>query len=159
MSGGKRKAVRAVLCIVAVFLLINVCWYLWRMSRYGSYSRGMEENVFSSWIVPRYLYTDADGYEYSVKYPGYLSLTGNLCVSFPALDDNYFTDSLIIWPKVSGDYEYGVILSDGDASYQIYIHADGSAVHPEDSAVTERKQDDIKTLLQRAEQMWNLPLK
>jgi hypothetical protein len=119
----------------------------------------MDENSFSSWIVPRYLYTDAEGYDYSVKYPGYLSLTGNLCVSFPVSDDNYFTDCLIIWPKVSGDYEYGVILSEGDESYQIYIHADGSAVNPEDSAVVTRKQDDIHTLLQKAEEMWNLPVK
>ena len=159
MRKGRKTAVKALLCAAAVFILINVCWYVWRLTKYGPCSRGMDENAFSSWIVPRYLYTDADGYDYSVKYPGYLSFTGNLCVSFPVSDNNYFTDCLIIWPKVSGDYEYGVILSEGDESYQIYIHADGSAVNPEDSAVVTRKQDDIHTLLQKAEEMWNLPVK
>ena len=156
MSKVRKTAVKALLCTAALFILINLCWYVWRMNKYGAYSRGMDENYFSSWIVPRYLYTNADGYDYSVKYPGYLSLTGNLSVSLPASDDNYFTDGLIIWPKVSGDYEYGVILIEGDVSYQIYIHSDGSAVYPEDSAVVVRKQDIINDLLTKAEEMWDL---
>ena len=116
----------------------------------------MEENVFSSWLVPRYVHTDADRYDYGVKYPDYLSFTGNLSVGLPATDDNPFTDFLIIWPKLSGGCEYGVSITEDGKEYQIYIHADGSAVRPEDSEVVARNQDHINALLGRAEAMWDI---
>ena len=156
MKAGKKIALRAALCVLALFILINACWYVWRTVKYGAYTDGMEENVFSSWLVPRYKHTDADGYDYGVKYPDYLSFTGNLSVGLPATDDNPFTDFLIIWPKLSGGCEYGVSITEDGKEYQIYIHADGSAVRPEDSEVVARNQDHINALLGRAEAMWDI---
>ena len=156
MKARKRAVLRAILCILALIIALNAGWYVWRMVKYGAYSRGMEENYFSSWIVPRYKHTDADGYDYGVKYPDYLSFTGNLSVGLPAIDDNPFTDFLIIWPKLSGGYEYGVSITEDGQNYQIYIHADGSAVHPEDSEVVARNQETINALLLRAKEMWDI---
>ena len=145
-----------VICILSLFILINISWYIWRMVKYESYSTGMEENFFSTWIVPRYIQTDTDGYDYSVKYPDYLSFTGNLSIVSSSPDDNPFANALIIWPKTFGGYEYGVMLEEGEEQFQIYINPDGSAVYPEDSEVTARHQENIDELLQRARKMWNL---
>ena len=156
MNINKKTVFRVILCILAIFVLMNIGWCVWRMMKYGAYSKGMEKNFFSTWIVPRYTYTDADGYDYGVKYPGYLSFTGNLSVGLPTTDEEVFTDFLIIWPKASGGYEYGVSLSEGDMDLQIYINADGSAVYPEDGEVVVRNQETISALLRRAAEMWDL---
>ena len=106
--------------------------------------------------MPRYIQTDAEGFDYGVKYPDYLTLTGNLSVGLPSTEETMFTDCLIIWPKAFGGYEYGVILYPGEESFSIYIHGDGSAVYPEDSELVARYQETIDTLLCRAVEMWDL---
>ena len=156
MKTGKKSALRIVLCIAAIFLLLNAGWYGWRTVRYGAFTKGMEQNDLGTWIVPRYLHTDADGYDYSVKYPDYLSVTGNLSVGLPAEDDNPFTDFLVIWPKVFGGYEYGISLTEGETNYQIYIHADGSAVDPRQREIAERNKETIEDLLQKADAVWDI---
>ena len=156
MKTDRKKALRAVLGIVVIFILLNLSWYIWRAVKYSSYSKGMEKNYFSTWIVPRYAQVDADGYDYSVKYPDYLSLTGNLCVGLPSTDGNPFTDFLIIWPKALGGYRYGASLTLEGENYQIYINSDGSAADPEYSEIVTRCQGTINILLERAEKMWGL---
>ncbi len=152
----KKTVIRAALCLLALFVLLNICWFVWRAEKYGAYSEGMEKNYFSTRIVPRYKYTDADGYDYGVKYPDYLSLTGNLSVGLPTTEEDMFTDFLVIWPKFSGGYEYGVSVEADGVEHQIYINADGSAVHKEDSGVVDRCQENIDALLLRAREMWDL---
>lgn len=156
MRSGKRTALIVVLGILALFILINAGWFGWRMVKYGPYCKGWEKNYYATWIVPRYVYTDEDGYDYGVKYPEYLSFTGNMSVGLPTADDNPFTDFLIVWPKVSGGYEYGVSVTIGGQGYQIYINADGTAVYPEDSEIVIDCQDTINDLLSRAKGMWDL---
>ena len=156
MKAGKKTALRIVLCILSLFILLNAVWVIWRTVKYGAYCKGMEKNEFATWIVPRYKHTDADGYDYGVKYPEYLSFTGNLSVGAPAEGDDLFTDGLIIWPKASGGYEYGVMIMEGNRGLQIYIHADGSAVYPKDSETVAHNQEKIAALLRRAEEMWDL---
>ena len=156
MKTGKKTALRAVLCILVLFILFNIGWYIWRSVKYGPYSEGMEKNYFNTWIVPRYAHVDADGYDYSVKYPDYLSFTGNLCVGLPSTDGNPFTDFIIIWPNAFGGYKYGASLTLEDESYQIYINRDGSAVDPELNEIAVRCQETINILLERAEKMWGL---
>lgn len=152
----KKIILRVILCLLALFILINLSWYVWRAVKYGFYNTGMEENYFATWIVPRYVQTDEDGYDYGVKYPDYLTVTGNLSVGSPTTDDNMFTDSLIIWPKFFGGYEYGVFLEEGEEEFQIYINTDGSAIDPEDREVVARHQENIDALLCKAKEMWDL---
>ena len=115
----------------------------------------MEKNDFFTWIVPRYKHSDPDGYDYGVKFPNYLSFTGNMSVGLPDTDGNLFTDFLVIWPKAFRGYEYGVSLTVEGQTYQIYINSDGSAVDPEYKEIAESCKDEINALLQRAEEMWN----
>lgn len=60
----KKIVMRVALCLLALFLLINVSWYVWRVIKYELYNTGMEKSVFATWLVPRYGQIDADGYEY-----------------------------------------------------------------------------------------------
>lgn len=156
MKSGNRKTLKIILAVLAFFILVNMGWYFWRMVKYGSYCKGWEKNEFGSWIVPRYVYTDEDDYDYLVKYPEYLSFTGNMSVGLPATEENPFTDFLIIWPKAFGGYEYGASVTIGNQGYQIYIKSDGTAVNPEDSEIAASCQDTINDLLNRAKKMWNL---
>ena len=152
----KKRVMRVALCLLALFLLINVSWYVWRVIKYELYNTGMEKSVFATWLVPRYGQIDADGYDYGVKYPDYLTLTGNLSVGCPTTDDDMFTDALIIWPKFFGGYEYGAILYESGETFYIYINADGSAVDLEDNDVVVRHQENIDVLLRKAKEMWDL---
>lgn len=156
MKTRKKKVLKAVLGLLVLFLVINAGWFGWRTVKYGSYCRDWEKNPFATWIVPRYIYVDDDGYDYGVKYPDYLTFTGNMSVGLPSVDDNPFTDFLIIWPKASGEFEYGVSLTKGSQAYQVYINSDGTAVYPEDSKMAEEYQDTINDLLNRAKRMWDL---
>ena len=155
-KGRTKKILKVVLGILALFVLANACWFGWRLIKYRSYSKGMDKNLFATWIVPRYVYTDADDFDYGVKYPDYFTFTGNLSVGMPATEDNMFTDCLIIWPKFFGGYEYGVVLYTDEGDFQIYINADGSAVSEEDSEVVARYRDTIDILLRKAKEKWKL---
>ncbi len=156
MKSGKKIILKVILGIVVIFALINANWFGWRMVKYGSYCKGWEKNSFATWIVPRYVFTDEDGYDYGVKYPDYLSFTGNMSVGLPVASDNMFTDFLIVWPKVFGGYDYGVSVTKGGQEYKIYINADGTAIHPGDSEIVTDCQDTINDLLSKAKDMWNL---
>ena len=156
MKTGRKTMLRILLSLLLLFLVINAAWFSWRMVTYGAFSREMENTDTGSWLVPRYHYTDADGFDYGVKYPDYLSLTGNLSVKLPAEGDNPFTDALILWPEAFGGCEYGAILMEDGQEYQIYLQADGSPVDPGDKEVAARHQEQIAALLEKAQEMWDL---
>jgi len=110
-------------------------------------------------IVPRYIYKDTDGFDYSVKYPDYLSFTGNLAVGFPGTDEDPFTDGLIIWPKYNSGYEFGIMLNPkepGSEGWMFYIDAYGNAIDPEYQPIAAEYSDVISELLNRAFNFWNI---
>lgn len=154
----KRKpALKIILAAAIVFVVYNAVWFAWSHLKYGKLSGGMEETEFSTFVTPRYLYTDADRYDYLVKYPDYLTFTGNLSVGMPTTEENYNTDSLIIWPTFSGNYELGVILYEEDgAAYRVYIDAAGNALSKEDEDVVSRHREHIETLLMMADHQWGI---
>ncbi|MCR4752254.1 MAG: hypothetical protein K5852_08150, partial [Eubacterium sp.] len=63
----------------------------------------------------------------------------------PTLNENPFTDALIIWPTITGKYEFGALLYDEDGTgYSIYIDAKGKALSKEDEDVVLRHSENIK---------------
>ena len=152
----KKKVLIIILAAAIVFAVYNIVWFAWSHIKYGKLSGGMEENVFSTFVTPRYIDTDSDGYDYLVKYPDYLTLTGNLSVEMPTADENYFTDTLIMWPTLSGKYKLGVILYEEGKGYQVYIDADGKALAKEYEDVVSRHRDSIKSLLMVADNKWGI---
>lgn len=106
----KKKIFKIILAVVILFAAYNLIWFAWSHIKYGKLSSGMNEVDFSNFVTPRYVYSDDEKYDYLVKYPDYLTFDGNMSVGSPATEENPFTDALIIWPKVSGGYNFGVLL-------------------------------------------------
>jgi hypothetical protein len=153
----KRKILTIVLAAAALFALYNVLWFAWSHFTYGAFSDGMEVTDFSNFLTPHYIDTDTDRYDYLVKYPDYLSFTGNLSVGLPSTDENFFTDALILWPKAGGKYEYGVLLYDEDGSgYSVYIDSEGNALSKADEEVVSRHRENIRDLLIKADERWGI---
>lgn len=152
----KKKLLIAGGLVLSIFILSNICWFGWRSIKYDKYTENMEENTFTTVITPRYAYKDGEGYDYLVKYPDYLSFTGNLSVGMPVVDDDPFTDALLVWPQLDGNYEYGLLIYEEDSGYQIYIDAQGNALDDTYNEVIERHKDDIDMLLEKADDMWGI---
>lgn len=143
----KKTGLLIVGVIVGVFILFNVCWYITSYSLYNKYIGGMEEfrkNV--SYVLSE------NGYNYNVKFPSYLSFTGNLCV---ATDDDKY--ALIIWPSFYKDTEYGVqiIASDG-LLYSIMIDKNLNSLEPDYEDLIQENAYIIKTLFEKAKERWDI---
>lgn len=153
----KKKLLRISGVILGAFILFNVFWFAWRSIKYNVYSENIEKGRLFSIITPRYTEVDDDGFDYLVKYPDYLSFTGNLSVGFPADGDNPFMDALIVWPKTGGVYEYGVLLYEENwDGYQIYIDAHGNAVDDAHVDIIIRHRVNIEQLLEKADGKWGV---
>ena len=153
----KKAILRAASMLLVSVLLVNVTWYWWRAERYRPYIAGMQPQVFHTVLAPCYYATDAEGYVFSVAYPGYLSVTGNLCVGTPmGADGNPFTDALIIWPRENGGYDYGLLLYDGQTGYQIMADRLGHALDSALEHVVQAHAPSVEVLLQKANAWWAL---
>lgn len=155
----KKRVYRIAGILAAAFLLLNLIWFSWRYLAYSGYRNEMSKTNFSAVFHLTYAGTDEDGFDYNVTYPGYLSFTGNLAVGYPGTDEDPFTDGLIIWPKLFGGYEYGVILNprgEDTVGYMFYIDTQGKAVDEEYREIAENCQDVIQELLARANSQWLL---
>lgn len=70
----KRKLIMIIIstCIV-LFALYNLSWLYLTRTKYNQFSNDMQEIMANRTYVKQ-----EDGYLYNVKYPDYLSFTGNL---------------------------------------------------------------------------------
>ena len=83
-----------------------------------------------------------------------------------------FTDSLLIWPRMTGEPELGVLLFEYDfqedgvpcAGHQLYITAAGeyrpygdAAEDAANAQLLAEHQENVETLLSRAREIWGLP--
>ena len=83
-----------------------------------------------------------------------------------------FTDSLIIWPRMTGEPELGVILYEYDVQeggvtctgHLLYIAPDGTYIPYGDAAedaanqaVLAAHRENVETLLSRAREIWGIP--
>ena len=117
----------------------------------------MDKNKSYSFFVPKYLKNDKEGFSYSVKYPDYLSFTGNLAISMPSEDDDYFSDALIIWPNLLKGYEYGLILYDEENNeYMIEIDENKNPKDSEYKEIVNDHKDNIDILFEKADEVWKL---
>ena len=72
----------------------------------------------------------------------------------PADDNNPYTNSLILWPLITGGYKYGVLLYEDDVQYQIYVDENGNAVYGEDRRIVSEHAREISILLEKAKEKW-----
>ncbi|MDD6800780.1 MAG: hypothetical protein PUE85_10260 [Firmicutes bacterium] len=147
------------LVLTAVFILLNLIWFGWRHTAYSGFSKNMTRTDMSSALFPTCATKDGDSFDHTVKCPDYLSLTGNPAVGYPGTEENSFTDRLIIWPKFTGGYEYGVILNskeDDRRGNMFYVDTCGNAVDEKYRFLAEDYRKIIRELMERAERVWNL---
>lgn len=149
------KLFKLLVAIIPFLIILNIAWFSWRQSHYSRFTDDFNETPFSTIWVPRYSKSDPDGFDYSVKYPDWLTFTGNLAVGFTGTEENPVTAALIIWPKLSGGYEYGVIISSNEEnSYRFYVDANGNPLDREYQEISEKYKSTITAMLSKAKGIW-----
>ncbi len=139
------------LALILIWILLSLVWFAWSRKTYSKYTDGMVRNELSNFIVPRY-YTEDEDYTYFVKYPFYMSLTGNLAVT--SKNEESGVVALLIWPKLNGDKEYGLIINEGSVQYQIYNDSSGKAVDKEYEDIVEKHNEEVVKIIKAAEAVW-----
>lgn len=149
MSKSKSKKLYIIITvIILLFGVYNLIWYYVTQSKYDNFSEKMDEFVKNR----SYVLNPGDGYVYNVKYPDYLTFTGNLGVS-----DEKNEISLIIWPSLfNGENEYGVRIIDEDESYEIMVDKDMKAEDSEIEDIVNKYQDEIQILFHKADEKWGI---
>jgi len=142
----KRKLIMIIVstCIV-LFALYNLSWLYLTRAKYNQFSNDMQEIM-----VNRTYVIQEDGYLYNVKYPDYLSFTGNLGV---ATDDEKY--ALLIWPSFYGKTEYGLQLVDEkNETHSVMINKNRQAINEEYRDLIRRNKETINILFNKAAKMW-----
>lgn len=138
---------RIIIFIILVFVVLNASWFLITTIKYNKFVKVLPKVKYGSYGTKK-----EDGYNYSVKKPGYLHYTGNLAVS-----NSEKGELLIIWPLISGGYNYGIRLQKDGIAYEIYVDEN---MKPIDKADTHSAQNieehkaGVEALLSRANKMW-----
>lgn len=149
MKNSNKISPKKILSYLAiVFVVFNIFWYTWRSSKFKDFSQDMQEFDPNTSFVS----TDKAGYLYNVKYPDYLSFTGNLAVASP--DGKA---GLIIWPNIVRGYEFGVQIEDGE-TYNIKVDSKFKAYDKNFSKIVGKYKDDLNNLVKKAESFWNIEL-
>ena len=145
----KKVKIIIIICIsvIVLFGLYNFIWHKWKVNKYEKYTEDMEEFVENM----SYIYTSDDSYDYNVKFPEYLTYTGNLCVAVPGGQC-----ALIIWPKVTTGYTYGVQIEKDGMVYSIMLSNDFTAEDGRFDELINEHTDTIDELRKRADDMWKL---
>ena len=174
----RRRFPRLLALLLAAFALLSGAWYFTAYRPYDAYVEALrtqpgfrEDPAFPGCGV------DAEGYTCNVARPAFLHWTGNLGIGLPSLtlengEEAGFTDSLIIWPKLTGEPELGVILYEYDVQdggvcctgHQMYIDREGAYLpwgDPAEDAANEallaERRESVEALLARARAIWGLP--
>ena len=150
-----KQVLKKVLIVIApLFILYSVIWFVAVNVKYHHYITGMEE----IYTYRTYALVSEDGYTYNVKFPSYLSLVGNLGIQ----KSEGSNCALIIWPKMIGEAEYGVILSSEDGSgCEVMMTKDrlpAAGASEKAKQLVAAYQDEINLLYEKADAMWNLGL-
>ena len=180
MTGARfcRRGLKLLAVLLAAFALLSAVWYLTAYRPYDVYVEALraqpgfrEDPGFPACGV------DAGGCTCNVARPGFLSWTGNLGIGLPNLvlengEEIGFTDTLLIWPRLSGEPEVGVILYEYDfqaagaacAGHQLYITPEGEYIpygDPAEDAANEAllaaRRENVAALLARARVIWGIP--
>lgn len=145
---------KACIAIVLVIIACSILWFAVVNFKYQHYIAGMEE----IYAYRTFALVSDDGYTYNVKFPSYLSLVGNLGIQ----KSEGSNCALIIWPKMIGETEYGVILSSEDGSgCEVMMTKDrlpAAGASEKAKQLVAAYQDEINLLYEKADAMWNLGL-
>lgn len=140
---------RIIIFIISAFAVMNISWFLITTIKYDKFIKDLPKVEGSSYGMKK-----EDGYNYSVKKPGYLHYTGNLAVS-----NSKKGELLIIWPLISGGYEYGVRIEEDGEAYEIYVDENMKPIDKNDTYAVqniEQHRAGVEKLFSKANKMWQL---
>ena len=124
------------------------------------------QRISGVWVIPENakkpiddrikIYTDKDGFQYSVSVPDYLLWNGNLVIA--ESDVRY---ALIIWIKpFHQGISQGVLFNDyKDLNTQIMLSSSKKAEDQEDQWIVDENSTILTTIFEKANKVWNLGLK
>ena len=138
--------------LLSVWLLLTLIWFAWSRIFFSGYCNEMKPNEFSNIITPRY-YKNDEQYTYFVKYPDYLSTTGNMAVS--ARNDEAGVQAFLIWPTLFGEQKFGLIIADETGSYQISTDIEGKPIDASYREITEKYSSEIADIVAAANDVWS----
>lgn len=135
--------------IVLLYATWNLIWFLLIAIKYHKFVEVIPKNEWGLHFIKK-----EDGYIYSVKKPSYLRFTGNLGIS-----NNENQEALIIWPLISGGYEYGFRIQKNGVAYEIYVDENMEPIHKDDKVAIQKVKEykaELEELLSKANEMWQL---
>lgn len=140
---------RILIVIISVFAVLNISWFLITTIKYNKFVKDLPKVKGNSYGIKK-----EDGYNYSVKKPGYLHYTGNLAVS-----NSKKGELLIIWPLISGGYNYGIRIQEDGEAYEIYVDKNMKPIDTDDTYAVQnikKHKAGVEELLSKANKMWQL---
>lgn len=151
----KKKAVVVIGVILILILIANGIWYFGVYQKYKPYCQGLAKNQMGD-----YYGRDSEGYGFFTAMPAWMLNDGNLAVITANQDI-----SLLIWPEIDGDYQYGVLVPDEEGiSYQLPL-ADGLNINGEGMGAAEyekcqlllkENKAEIVKLLLKTKERWGV---
>lgn len=147
----KKKTCYLFIILGIIFIIYNLVWYFGWYNPHNILQNNFPE-IEKSGVK---IYTDEEGFQYSVATPDYLMWNGNLSISEP---NNEYT--LIIWKKPFKDeFDKGIILNGyKDLNTQIMLKRSDTAEEKEDQSIVENNINIFHTLFEKANKVWKLRL-
>lgn len=136
-----------VLVIFILYAFYNLVWIANAYYVYYPFTEKVSKHESGIYVY----YDSKTNYTYNVKFPNYLSFTGNIGV----VDDK--GSGLIVWPGFFGkNYKYGFRISDGKKVYSMYVDDDMNLIDADDNLKTifESNNDKMKKLWEEAHNLW-----
>lgn len=148
----KKKIKYIGIVLVILFCCYNLFWYFGSYKPYNEFQKDFPE-IEESGVK---IYTDKDGFQYSVSVPDYLLWNGNLAIA--ESDVRY---ALIIWIKpFHQGISQGVLSNDyKDLNTQIMLSSSKKAEDQEDQWIVDENSTILTTIFEKANKVWNLGLK
>lgn len=136
-----------ILLVFTFFAFLNLFWFSVTKFQYNEFLEAVPKSKFGSHIMNK------DGFAYIVKSPDYLHYEGNLGITHPNKET-----SLIIWPNLIGEDEYGFRLQQNGEAYELMLN---SKLEPiDDSEFTkeliETNREVIDEMMERAKSVFPL---
>lgn len=150
-----KKYKKILIIFVSLILLYNLAWVGVFYLKYTPYTENIPKRENGIYLLSE------RGYHYSVKKPSYLSFTGNLAITND--EDDL---SLIIWPLLTGGYEYGLqILGENNNFYSVMVDSDMNYLDDENSesmdkdlvnSLINKRAVEIEALKSEVNRIWGI---
>jgi len=139
--------------LAAVFLFWNLMWIIKICTQFLPYRDALNKHESAGVYILSH-----NGYTYSVKMPYYLSFTGNLAVV-----NNENESSLIVWPSLFGENEYGIsIVAENEIgekrTYEMFVDHTGKPIGENNNIdvqdIWKKYENEITAIFEDAKAVW-----